>query len=147
MSYKHAILQPGVFQKPPFSVEVPDSPLIEGETIPRVHPACINGVFSVPEEGVNTLFDVLLRSKANFGDLPGFGTRKLIEEHQEIKKVRRVVEGEEVLEEKKWSFFEMGPYEWVTFGEYVDLVLKIGSGYRKLGLVPGDKLHVFAGTR
>lgn len=104
-------------------------------------------MISRPEDGIATLYDVLVRSAAKFGDLDAMGTRKLIEMHTETKKVKQIVEGTEKEVEKTWMFFEMGPYEYVTFGQYFDRALQIGSGYRKLGLAKGDRLHIFAATR
>lgn len=75
------------------------------------------------------------------------GTRKLLKTHNEIRKIKKVVEGKEVEVEKKWTFFEMGEFRYLTFGQYVDLCLQIGAGFRKLGLGRGDRVHVFAATR
>ena len=49
--------------------------------------------------------------------------------------------------EKKWTFFEMGEFEFESFGGYVGRCFELGAGLRKLGLVPGDRVHVFAATR
>lgn len=61
--------------------------------------------------------------------------------------MKHVVEGKEVEVEKTWTFFEMGDFEYITFGEYAERAMSIGSGLRKLGLKRGDKLHIFAATR
>jgi long-chain acyl-CoA synthetase len=147
MSFKEARIQAGMFKTPPFSLESPDYEPISGETIPRRNPQCVNGLKSIPEEGVHTLFDVLLRASEKFGDLDGVGTRKLIKTHHETKMVKKVVDGKEVSVEKKWTYFEMGKFEYHTFGEYVKIVLQIGAGFRKLGLAEGDRVHIFATTR
>jgi long-chain acyl-CoA synthetase len=147
MSLKTAIVQPGMFKSPPFSLEVPGAPQIDGETIPRRNPNFLNSLISQPCEEVATLFDVLLRSAEKFGDLKAVGTRRLIETHVEVKKVKKVVEGVEKEVEKKWVYFEMGEFEFETFGVYVGRCLKIGAGLRKLGLGAGDRVHVFAATR
>lgn len=146
-SLKTAIVQPGMFKSPPFSLPVPSAPQIEGEGIPRRHPASLHALISRPCEEVATLFDVLLRSAEKFGDLKGVGTRRLIETHVEAKKVKKVVDGVETEVEKKWVFFEMGAFEFETFGMYVGRCLTLGAGLRKLGLLPGDRVHVFAATR
>jgi long-chain acyl-CoA synthetase len=147
VSLKTAIVQPGMFKSPPFSLEVPNSPHIDGETIPRRNPAFLSSLVSRPCEEVATLFDVLLRSAEKFGDLKAVGTRMLIETHVEFKKVMKVVDGVEKKVEKKWVYFEMGQFEFETFGAYVGRCLGIGAGLRKLGLGVGDRVHVFAATR
>jgi len=136
-----------MFKSPPFTLEVPGSPQIDGETIPRRNANFLTSLVSRPYEEVATLFDVLLRSAEKFSNLNAVGTRRLIETHVEIKKVKSVVEGVEKEVEKKWVNFEMGEFEYETFGEYVGRCLKIGAGLRKLGLVRGDRVHVFAATR
>jgi len=147
MSLKTATFHPRLLKSPPFSVEAPGYEHIDGETIPRRHPLCVNGLTSQPEEGVTTLFDVLLRSSEMFGDLRAVGTRKLIKTHHEIKKIKKMVDGKEVEADKNWTYFEMAAYEYLTFAEYMNLALQIGSGYRKLGLGRGDRIHIFAATR
>lgn len=136
-----------MFKKPPFTLEVPGSPHIEGETIPRRNAGFVNALVSRPSEDIATLYDILLNSVSRFGDLDAVGSRKLIRTHEEVKMVTHVVEGKEVEEEKKWEFFEMGDFEFESFGLYVKRCMRIGAGFRKLGLVPGDKVHLFAGTR
>ena len=147
MSLKTAIVEPGMFKTPPFTLEVSGYPKIEGETIPRRNALYLDRLRSRPCEEIATLFDVLLRSAEKFGDSDALGTRKLIETHVEVKKVKRVVDGVETEEEKKWTFFEMGDFEFESFGAYVARCLRLGAGLRKLGLEAGDRVHVFAATR
>ncbi|KAN0101451.1 long-chain-fatty-acid-CoA ligase-like protein [Hyaloscypha variabilis] len=146
MDYKKWIPIPQQTAKPPFTVPSLGAAAIEGETIPRRHPKALNGFLSIPEEGIHTLYDVLVRAGKKFGSEKALGTRPLLNKHVETKVVKKVVEGKEVEEEKEWTFFELGPYAWVTFGEYVELALQVGAGLRKFGLVAGDKVHVYAAT-
>ncbi|KAH8646996.1 long-chain-fatty-acid-CoA ligase-like protein [Tricladium varicosporioides] len=146
MSHKYASLQPGCYKKPPFSVEVPGYEPVEGETIPRRNPKYATKLVSRPEEGVTTVFDILMRTSERFGDLKGIGTRKHIKTHNEVKKTVKIVDGEEIEVSKNWTFFEYGEYEYITFGQYVANALQIGSGLRNLGLTKEDRLHIFAST-
>jgi len=146
MSLKTAIVQPGMFKNPPFTLEVPGSPPTHGETAPRRNANFLTSLVSRPSEEVATLFDVLLRAADKFGDLNAVGTRKLIKTHVEVKKVKKVVDGAEREVEKKWVYFEMGDFEFESFGGYVGRCLQIGAGLRKLGLGSGDRIHVFAAT-
>jgi len=66
--------------------------------------------------------------------------------HHETKKVKKLVDGSLQEVDKKWSYFELGGYEYMSFREYHKLVLEIGSGFRKLGLVSPDRVHMFAST-
>jgi len=147
MDLKTTHIDPRQYSSPPFSLEVPNSPSIPGETIPRRHPGDVKGLVSRPSPEIATLYDVLLHSAKNHKDLPTAGTRKLIETHTESKFVKEIIAGKEIEIEKKWTFFEMGNFEYITFGEYAKKAIKLGSGLRKLGLEPGDRLHIFATTR
>jgi long-chain acyl-CoA synthetase len=147
MSLKTAIVQPSMFKSPPFTSEVPGSLQVEGETIPRRNAKFVNSLVSRPRREVSTLFDILLRSAEKFGDLKAMGTRRLIGTHVEVKQVKKVVDGVEREADKKWVFFEMGEFEFESFGGYVGRCLKLGAGLRKLGLEAGERVHVFAATR
>lgn len=147
MDLRSMYIEPRLYSSPPFSLEVRDHASIPGETTPRRHPLQVNGLISRPSPEIATLYDVLIHSSKKYKDLPTAGTRKHIETHVESKFVKQVVEGKEIEVEKKWTFFEMGDFEYITFGEYAQRAMRIGSGLRKLGLTKGDKLHIFATTR
>jgi long-chain acyl-CoA synthetase len=49
--------------------------------------------------------------------------------------------------DKQWTYFELSGYSYLTFKEYETLVLQMGAGLRKLGLVKDDRIHLFASTR
>ncbi|CCC13127.1 unnamed protein product [Sordaria macrospora k-hell] len=133
-------------QKPPFTVEDPNAQPIPGETIPRRHPKAKNGLITRPAPGVNTTLDLLTRTVELYGDECAIGSRNLIKLHKDIKKVPKVVDGETVMLDKEWQYFELTPYSYITYGEYFTIVKQIGAGLRKLGLEPMDRLHFFATT-
>jgi len=147
MDYKKWVPVPQMAGKPPFTLPVIGATAVEGETIPRRHPAAVNGFLTIPEEGCHTLYDILIRAGKKFGEKKALGTRPVLKKHVETKKVKKVVDGKEIEVEKDWTYFELGPYSYVTFGEYVKLALQLGAGFRKLGLTKGDKVHVYAATR
>ncbi len=147
MSLKTAIVQPGMFRKPPFSLEVPGCKPVDGETIPRRRTSCVESLVTTPEEGVNTLYDVLTMASERFGDLPAMGWREHIKTHQEVKNVKKIVDGKEIWVEKKWTFFEMGDFTYLSFKQYVTLTMQLGAGFRHLGLKKDDRIHIFASTR
>lgn len=85
-------------------------------------------------------------SSEKYGNAKALGTRKLIKTHQETKKVKKIVDGQETEIDKKWTYFELSGYEYLSFHDYEKLILQIGAGYRKLGLEKGDRVHIFAAT-
>ncbi|KAI9331185.1 hypothetical protein BDR26DRAFT_807019 [Obelidium mucronatum] len=106
-----------------------------------------NAITTVPEEGVNTLFDILLSGATKYPTKDILGARHIVNVIEEEKEVtKKVPGGGEVKEIKKWKFFELSPYEWLTFGQVKDLALAYGSGFRALGLNPKDKLTIYAET-
>lgn len=147
LSYRDVGIMPlNMVQKPPFTVEDPNAKPVEGETIPRRHPKAKNGLLTRPADDVSTVFELLKRSAENHPDEPAVGSRKLIKIHKEMKKVPKMVDGEVQEVEKEWQYFELSGYSFITHGEYETLTRQLGSGMRKLGLQPHDKLHLFAST-
>lgn len=146
MSLKNLHVQPKLYKQPPFTIESPGYEKKEGETIPRRNPLCKDELRTKPSEDVNTLFDIVQRSSRLYGNAKALGTRKLIKTHQEVKKIKKIVDGEEVEVDKKWTYFELSGYEYLSFHDYEKLTCQVGAGYRKLGLATGDRIHVFAAT-
>ncbi|KAJ3066947.1 long-chain fatty acid-CoA ligase [Podochytrium sp. JEL0797] len=98
-----------------------------------------------PEEGICTLYDIVQRGFTKMPTKEMFGKRKLIQIIEEEKEVtKQIPGGGEVKEIKKWKFFELGPYEWMTYADAGKLCAAYGSGYRALGMKKGDKLTIFA---
>jgi long-chain acyl-CoA synthetase len=144
---KGHVFQPKLVHKPPFSVEVPGVEAVKGETIPRRHPIAVNGLRETPEEGVATIYDVVRRSSQKYGNAKAMGTRDVVKVHTETKNVTKIVDGQKQEVEKKWSFFELSEYKYLSFTDYELLTLQIGSGFRALNMGKGDRVHIFAGTR
>jgi len=134
-------------KKPPFSVEVAGYPAVEGETIPRRNARTADRLVTRPVEEISTLFELVKWSANRFGDLKAIGWRTLLKTHHEVKKVKKVVDGQVQEVDKNWTYFELSGYSYMSFREYETLVLQMGAGLRKLGLVKNDKVHMFAATR
>jgi long-chain acyl-CoA synthetase len=138
--FKNGFL-PKQYDSPPYSYDAPGHTKVEGETLPR-RQIGIKELMYEPEPGIATTWDIVVRSEKKFGDHDAVGSRKLIRTHEEIKKVKK--DGVEV--DKKWTYYEMGPYVWKGFREWKARVEAVGSAYRKLGLVKGDGVYIFAAT-
>lgn len=147
MSKKTQTLYPRISQSGPFTVEASGYEPVEGETIPRRHPNSKDKLTTTPSDDVTTIFDILKRSADKFGNAKAVGTRRLIKTHYENKKVKKTVDGVATEVDKKWTYYELSGYSYLSFVEYQKIVLDIGAGLRKLGLAKGDRLHLFAGTR
>ena len=143
---KSMVPQPKTYKKPPYTVEAPGEKKKDGETVPRRNIRTKKELKVTPEEGVNTVFDIVARSSKKFGNAKALGKRKLIETHEETKKVKKVVDGQEQEVDKKWTYFELSDYNYMSFTEYEQLAMKVGAGYRKLGMNSQDRVHIFAAT-
>lgn len=130
---------------PPYSVEATGFQKVPGETIPRRHPDAKDELTLLPEPDIRTVYDILKRGKKEYGNAPAVGYRRLIKTHREVKKVAKPGNPEETVE-KVWTYPELGPYEYLSFAEYEKLACELGAGLHKLGMVAGDRLHIFAAT-
>jgi long-chain acyl-CoA synthetase len=128
------------------TAEVPGHPKVEGETIPRRNAKCKDALKTSPDPSIKTAHDIIGYSANKFGNAVAVGSRKLIKTHNETKKIKKVIDGKEELVDKTWQYSELGPYNYMSFTEFERLCLQLGRGLRKLGLEPGDRLHLFAQT-
>ncbi|KAI1106552.1 long-chain-fatty-acid-CoA ligase [Jackrogersella minutella] len=133
-------------QKPPFMVEAPGAEEVKGETKPYRHIKAKDGLITRPAPHIATTYDILIESANKHGDKRAIGSRKLIETHTDTKKVPKIVDGVKQMVDKQWTYFELSPYSFLTYSEYKTRALRVGAGLRKLGLEPGDVLHIFATT-
>lgn len=133
-------------QKPPFSIQSPGELARDGETPPYRNAKAKDGLIDKPAPNVSTIFELLKNSAESYPDKNAMGSRKLVKVHKETKKVDKIVDGETKKVDKEWQYFELSGFSFLTYSEYMKLVLQVGAGLRKLGLEPGDKLHIFAST-
>lgn len=139
-------LIPRMTAKGPFSVEVPGQQPVEGETPVRRHPLAVDGLFTTPNDKITTVHELVRESVAKFGNAKCMGSRKLVRTHLDKKMIKKVVDGQEREVEKSWTFFEMSPYEYISYTDYERLTHQLGAGLRKLGLGKGDRVHIYAAT-
>ncbi|RJE27495.1 long-chain-fatty-acid--CoA ligase [Aspergillus sclerotialis] len=133
-------------KRPPFSSEVPNVEKVEGETLPRRNMRCKDGLITQPDPSVRTAYDIVTYSAKKFGNAKCVGARKVIRIHKEKKKVKKMVGGKESEVEKEWSYFELGPYKFLSFAEFQQLVGTLGAGLKRIGLGTGDKVHLYGAT-
>lgn len=142
-----AVFYPRMYHKPPFSLEAPGYEPVEGETIPRRNPRAVNGLKSRPDESVATVYDLVRRSSEKYGNAKAVGSRRVLKTHNETKKIKKMIDGEEREVDKVWTYFELSGYTYLSFIEYERTALQVGSGLRKLGMEKDDRLHLFAASR
>ncbi|KAF7559831.1 hypothetical protein G7046_g4337 [Stylonectria norvegica] len=144
--YKVGIMPLTQVRKPPYTIEAPGYQKVEGETIPRRHPKSKDGLLNQPADDVYTVFDIVKRSARVYPNHHAVGSRKLIKLHKETKKIKKNVDGEITEVDKEWQYFELSKFDYLTYKQYEQLVLQIGSGLRNLGLSSENKVHLFGTT-
>ncbi|KAK2000666.1 AMP-binding enzyme [Colletotrichum falcatum] len=137
---------PKMQAKGPFSVPSPGVEAKDGETVPRRLPQAIPDLITIPGGNITTTYELIKQSAEKYGNAKCLGSRKLVNTHRETKKVKKMVDGEEREVDKQWTYFELSPYEYITFHEYERLTLQLGAGLRKLGMAKADRLHLYAAT-
>lgn len=144
--YKTLTPQPKCVKKGPFTVEVPGVQKKDGETIPRRNHRTKDGLVSTPAPGVNTIWDIVTTASKKYGNAKATGKRKLIQMHEETKKIKKNVDGKEQEVDKKWQYYELSPYEFISFNEHEACARNVGYGFRALGMKAGDRVHLYAAT-
>ncbi|KAI6382463.1 hypothetical protein MCOR25_000755 [Pyricularia grisea] len=139
-------LIPRMQAKGPFSVPVPGATAAPGETVPRRHPDAATELWTRPSPDVSTTWELVKYSVEKFGNAKCVGSRRLVRTHQETKKIKKMVDGQEREVDKQWTYFELSGYEYLTYNEYYRLVVQLGAGLRKVGLVAEDRVHIYAAT-
>uniref|UniRef100_A0A8H7K697 AMP-dependent synthetase/ligase domain-containing protein n=1 Tax=Bionectria ochroleuca TaxID=29856 RepID=A0A8H7K697_BIOOC len=133
-------------QKPPFTIPSPGYEKVEGETLPRRNRKAKDGLVDRPAKGVGTVWDLISRSARLYPDRKAVGSRKLITIHNVTQVNMRDVDGKLQEVESEWNYFELSPYQFITYEQYYRLVRQLGSGLHKLGMPRHSKLHMFATT-
>ncbi|EOA83939.1 long-chain fatty acid-CoA ligase [Exserohilum turcicum] len=134
------------YRSGPYTCEVPSVDKADGETVPRRNNAAKDGLIMKPHDDVTTLYDILRHSAAKFGNAKAVGARRIVNVHEETKKIKKMVDGKEQEVDKKWQYFELSPYKYTSFVEFEKMALAVGAGLKSLGFEPQDRMHLFAAT-
>ena len=105
-----------------------------------------DALLSTPLNGSTTMYEVMAAAAAKFKDRKLFGYRELIRIVTEEKMVSKIVDGVEEKVAKKWNYFELSEYQWMTYSQVYDSISMIGAGLHALGLSSKEKLTLFAPT-
>jgi long-chain acyl-CoA synthetase len=129
----------------PFSVEVTDKP-VKGEGRIRRNRLATEELLERPRDDISTVYELVQYAVKKYGDKDCMGHRNVIKEHTEEKMLTKVVDGEERQFPKKWTFWELSPYVYRSFKQVAEESALLGAGLRNLGLNPGDRIELYAGT-
>jgi len=118
----------------------------KGETPIRRNVLSPHALTETPHPEIRTIYDLVQFNARRWGDLPAFGTRKVIKIHTEKTSMNKIVNGVSTPVEKTWMYWELGPF---TYRSYADVAREggdVGAGLRKLGLEKGDNVAIYADT-
>ncbi|KAF9513543.1 hypothetical protein BS47DRAFT_1376706 [Hydnum rufescens UP504] len=130
----------------PVSSQEVGPPAPPGETRPRRSSAHPNALITQPAEGVDTIHDILIASKRAHGDKDAVGWRDIEKVVEEEKEVTKNVAGKSVTEKKKWKYFQLSPYKFLSFNQFHDKAILAGRGLASLGVEKGSVFNIYAGT-
>ncbi|KAG6908726.1 hypothetical protein DXG01_003571 [Tephrocybe rancida] len=126
------------------SVEV--APAVEGEGPIRRCTLAEQRLVTQPFEGIDTIHDIVSYAARTHGSRNAVGWRDIIKIVEEEKSVTKVVEGKEVTEKKKWKYFQLSDYKYLTFVELKEAVSEIARGLVELGVTTEHVFNVYAQT-
>jgi long-chain acyl-CoA synthetase len=132
------VLQPCMRKTGPFSIEVPGTEKVPGETRPRRNPAAVDGLIAQPHSSIRTAYGIVQYAARTHGDNICMGSRTPLATFRESKDIRGAM--------KEWEYFELAPYQYLTFVEFQDHISNLGAGLRHLDFCRDDKLHLYGAT-
>lgn len=99
-----------------------------------------------PVEGVETVADVISYAARTHGSHPAWGWRDVVKIHTEEKDIKKMVDGEQITEKKKWNYFELSDYKYITFLDIQERVSEVARGLISLGVTKEEIVNVYAAT-
>ncbi|PWN28303.1 acetyl-CoA synthetase-like protein [Jaminaea rosea] len=127
------------------SVEVGDAPPKGEGRIRRSYKAPDN-LIANPGNGIETMVDVFNFALKKFTNKPVLGWRDLVKMHEEEKEVTKKVDGKEKKEMKKWQYFELSDYKYLTYAELDEKIAHVSSGLSNLGLSKETRFNIYSAT-
>lgn len=100
-----------------------------------------------PFEGIDTIFHIVEYAARVHGDRNALGWRDVIDVHEEEVDVKGIIDGKEVLEKKKWKYFQLSDYKYMNFIEVKEGVSEVARALIDLGVTTDDVFNVYAQTR
>jgi long-chain acyl-CoA synthetase len=143
MSKIHTIV-PGFYGVGSVEISPPPS---AGESGVRRLAKTKDTLITQPTDGIETAYDIVSHAAHTHGNRNAFGWRDVVDIIEEEKEVKKVVDGQEVVEKKKWKYFELSDYKYMSYLDVKTGVSEIGRGLINLGLSKGDVFNVYAQTR
>ncbi|TFY74088.1 hypothetical protein EWM64_g9924, partial [Hericium alpestre] len=99
-----------------------------------------------PLEGIDTMYDILAYAARTHGTRKAFGYRDIVGTVEEEKDVKKIVDGKETHEKKKWTYFQLSDFQYYSFLDVKNIVSEIARGLLALEVRKGEVVNVYAQT-
>ncbi|EKM52287.1 uncharacterized protein PHACADRAFT_260590 [Phanerochaete carnosa HHB-10118-sp] len=131
--------------RPAGTVEV-GGPKVDGETRVRRLAKSADRLVTQPFEGMDTVHDIVAYAARVHGTRDAFGYRDVIDIVEEEKEIKKVVGGKEVTEVKKWKYFHLSDFKFMSYLDVQEAVSEVGRGFIELGITTEDIVNVYSAT-
>jgi len=121
-------------------------PVPQGQSRPRRSHKTADKLYTAPNSETRVLADVLARTIRNKPDGLALGWRDTIKVHREMRDVKKVVDGDEVTEQKEWTTYELSDYRFQTYAELGTLVEQVAAGLVKMGHSSATIFNIYGST-
>ncbi|KAF4615141.1 hypothetical protein D9613_003439 [Agrocybe pediades] len=129
------------------SVEVAPAKPEAGEGAVRRLAITSHDLVQRPHPTVFTIPDVIEYTVNKYGTkYNAVAWRDVIEVHEEVREVVKVVDGHEVKQSKLWKLYELTKYKFMNFVEFADAIVEVRNGLLQLGITAEDVVNVYAQT-
>lgn len=125
------------------------NPENEHETAPRRNERCADAPITTPRDfKCNSVFEMVTECCKRYKNNNCIGWRTVNDVHEEKKTVTKTINGQKRDIEKTWFYYELAPYQYITFSQLEQNMIHLGKGLVHIGLTPAsnDKLHIYAST-
>ncbi|KAJ1950736.1 long-chain fatty acid-CoA ligase, partial [Linderina pennispora] len=116
------------------------------ETPVHRYPTAVKQLTECAPPGIRTVYDALQYRISQEPDKKSLGKREIQEIVTKDKVVRRTVNGQATESTKKWSYFRLTDYSWMTYQEIGQQTRALGAGFRHLGLAKDSRVMIYAPT-
>jgi long-chain acyl-CoA synthetase len=128
------------------SIEV-SPPQAEGESGIRRLAKTAHHLVTQPLESIRTTTDIIKYAERVHGDRPAYGYRDVVQMIEEEKEVKKMVGGKEVTEMKKWKYFQLSDYKFLSFIDIKKAMVEVAGGLLELGVEKNEVVNIYAQTR
>ncbi|KDR82130.1 hypothetical protein GALMADRAFT_240655 [Galerina marginata CBS 339.88] len=129
------------------SVDVTSPALDAGESGIRRLAITSHSLVERPHPSVSTIPDVLAYGVQKYGaNYNAVGWRDVIKVHEEVRETSKIVDGEELKEQKTWKLYELSGYKFWNYLEFAEAIREVRNGLLKLGIRKEDVVNVYAQT-